>query len=350
VDANGNVVARDQDSFSDDQANRLVSATVGGTTATYSYDGDGKRATKTVGTSAPITYTYDINQSLPMLLSDGTRNYVYGLGLAFSVDTSGNLAVYHTDGLGSVRALTDPNGNIVQTYQADEFGVPALTQGSSAQPFGYAGQQTDAESAFQYLRARMYDPSTGRFLTADPTFGTLPSPLSLNPFLYTLDNPVTLVDPSGFSSSRALHNGAADNQCFSTAGGALWGNVVNALCLEMPLGGEVVVATVDVPFPHLVATLVFAKPPRGGGGGDVLDRLNRESPGRYTTNEEGARKALGLSRIQFRTAMHAVKQAAFTATNPNVIVDTQTGDVLAPSSGDVIGNLYDELRWQGGGQ
>jgi RHS repeat-associated protein len=63
-----------------------------------------------------------------------------------------------------VRALTDPNGNIVQTYQADEFGVPALVQGASSQPFGYAGQQTDAESGFQYLRARMYDPSTGRFL------------------------------------------------------------------------------------------------------------------------------------------------------------------------------------------
>jgi YD repeat-containing protein len=153
VDANGNVVARDQDRFSDDQANRLVSAAVGGTTTTYSYDGDGKRASKTVGTGSPITYTYDVNQWLPMLLSDGTRNYVSGLGLAFSVDTSGNLAVYHTDGLGSVRALTDPNGNIVQTYQADEFGVPALVQGASAQPFGYAGQQADAESGFQYLRS-----------------------------------------------------------------------------------------------------------------------------------------------------------------------------------------------------
>jgi RHS repeat-associated protein len=149
-----------------------------------------------------------------------------------------------------VRALTDPNGNIVQTYQADEFGVPALTQGSSAQPFGYAGQQTDAESGFQYLRARMYDPSTGRFLSADPTFGALPSPLSLNPFLYTLDNPVTLVDPSGFSSSRALHNGAADNPCFSTYLGLFGGDRTRAWCLDRALGGELVYARVGAPSPR----------------------------------------------------------------------------------------------------
>jgi RHS repeat-associated protein len=203
VDANGNVVARDQDAFSYDQANRLVSATVGGTTTTYSYDGDGKRATKAVGTGSPITYTYDINQSLPMLLSDGTRNYVYGLGLAFSVDTSGNLAVYHTDGLGSVRALTDPNGNLVQTYQADEFGVPALVQGTSAQPFGYAGQQTDAESGFQYLRARMYDPSTGRFLQRDPVPGSPDQPQTINPYAYAGNNPTTFADPSGETLCRA---------------------------------------------------------------------------------------------------------------------------------------------------
>ncbi len=105
VNANGNLVARGADSFGYDQANRLKSATVGSTGATYSYDGDGKRSSKTAGSTA-TNYVYDVNASLPVLLDDGARKYVWGLGLAYAVDSSGNPIVYHTDGLGSVQALT----------------------------------------------------------------------------------------------------------------------------------------------------------------------------------------------------------------------------------------------------
>ena len=109
VNSNGNLVARGSDAFGYDQANRLKAASVGGTSSTYVYDGDGKRASKTVG-STQTTYTYDVNASLPVLLDDGTRKYVWGLGLAFAVDQADNPLVYHTDGLGSVRALSDGSG------------------------------------------------------------------------------------------------------------------------------------------------------------------------------------------------------------------------------------------------
>ena len=63
--------------------------------------------------------------------------------------------MYHTDGLGSVRAITDATGSVVQTYQTDEFGVPlaAGTRGTKTQPFGYTGERRDAETGFLYLRA-----------------------------------------------------------------------------------------------------------------------------------------------------------------------------------------------------
>ncbi len=76
------------------------------------------------------SYVYDVNASLPVLLDDDTRKYVWGLGLAFAVDTSGNPLVYHTDGLGSVRALTDGSGNVVQTYQYDEYGNVVSSSGA----------------------------------------------------------------------------------------------------------------------------------------------------------------------------------------------------------------------------
>jgi len=69
--------------------------------------------------------------------TDGTLTYVYGLGLTYTVDVSGTLQVLHTDGLGSVRPITDGSGNLIQTFQSDEFGNPALVQGNNTVPFRY---------------------------------------------------------------------------------------------------------------------------------------------------------------------------------------------------------------------
>lgn len=116
--------------------------------------------------------------------------YVYGLGLAYTVDGSGNVQVVHTDGLGSVRALTDGSGNVTQTFATDEFGNAALTQGGNTEPFRYTGQQLDSETGLYDLRARYYWPSIGRFVTRDSVTGMAVSPLSLNRFSYVLNNPL----------------------------------------------------------------------------------------------------------------------------------------------------------------
>jgi YD repeat-containing protein len=115
VNAAGNLTARGSDSFGYDQANRLTSATVGGTTTIYTYDGDGKRVSSTVGgTTTNCVY---LAAACPVLVDDGSRKYVYGLGPAYSVDkTSAAVQVFHTDGLGSVGAVTDTTGGVTQTY------------------------------------------------------------------------------------------------------------------------------------------------------------------------------------------------------------------------------------------
>jgi hypothetical protein len=48
-----------------------------------------------------------------------------------------------------------------------------------------------------YLRARYYQPEVGRFITKDPWEGDLLSPATLNLYVYTRNNPLNLVDPSG---------------------------------------------------------------------------------------------------------------------------------------------------------
>src|SRR5205823_6732103 len=140
-------------------------------TFNYTYDGDGKRVSSSiVGIVGTANYTYDVASSLPMLLDDGTRKYVWGLGEVYNVDkTTAAAQVYHTDGLGSVRAITDtssPNALVIQTYRTDEFGIPdpSGTMGASTQSLQYTGEQRDAESNLMYLRARTYDPAIGRFM------------------------------------------------------------------------------------------------------------------------------------------------------------------------------------------
>jgi RHS repeat-associated protein len=145
---------------------------------------------------------------LPVLLDDGARKYVWGAsGLAYTVDKStAAVQVYHTDGLGSVRAITDSTGSVVQTYQTDEFGIPVSTNGTSLQPLGFTGEQYDGEDGLVYLRARTYDPNIGRFVQRDKLAGTTLNPQSANRFSYVANNPITFVDSSGLSpnSSKIL--------------------------------------------------------------------------------------------------------------------------------------------------
>ena len=195
TNANGNLVGKGADTFAYDQANHLTSATVAGTTETYAYDGDGVRTSRTVGASPPISYVSDVNTSLPVALEDGARKYVWGVGLAYAVSGS-SIEVYHTDRLGTVRAITDGSGAVTATYPTDEYGVPTASTGSSGQPFGYTGEPRDA-TGLSYLRARYYDPSLGRFLSRDAWAGTGTWPGSLNRYAYVANNPIAGSDPSG---------------------------------------------------------------------------------------------------------------------------------------------------------
>jgi RHS repeat-associated protein len=61
----------------------------------------------------------------------------------------------------------------------------------------YSGEQFDSKIGQQYLRARYYDPATGRFNCLDPFFGNLDASQSLHKYLYTHADPVSGIDPTG---------------------------------------------------------------------------------------------------------------------------------------------------------
>ena len=99
---------------------------------------------------------------------------------------------------GSVRALTDLEGNITDTFSYDAYGN-LLHPSSLFLPtsYLYRGERYDPDLGQYYLRARFYDADLGRFHTLDEYEGRTGEPLSLHKYLYAHANPVTGWDPSG---------------------------------------------------------------------------------------------------------------------------------------------------------
>jgi len=205
-DDNGNQIQRGTDTFMFDHENRLIEAVTRGLTSTSEYNGDGLRMSLTVDDGTPVTteYAWDVNRSLPVVLDDGTNQYVYGLDLISATDGAGAQTYFTFDGLGSTTDLTNGLGVVTGSYTYDVFG--ATLTGPATNYWQFTGEQVDADTGLQYLRARYYDPATGRFLGQDPLSGSQGSPQSQNPYAYALNNPATLTDPTGMYSVMDLLN------------------------------------------------------------------------------------------------------------------------------------------------
>jgi RHS repeat-associated protein len=116
---------------------------------------------------------------------------------------------YHINGHGDITTLSDVNGSIVAQYQYDAWGNIVSQSGTmaSANPYRYAGYQFDESLGLYYLTARYYDSNIGRFMTRDTFQGFKESPLSLNQYAYTKNNPVMYVDHSGHFPWHILFKG-----------------------------------------------------------------------------------------------------------------------------------------------
>jgi RHS repeat-associated protein len=130
------------------------------------------------------------DDALPVVLDDGTNRYLYGLDLIAAIDGSSVATYFLYDGLGSTTELLDEAGAATDAYTYDVFGAVRASTGSSANDWLFTGEQHDADSGLYYLRARYYDPATGRFLSTDPIGAA-------EPYAYVSNNPVNYVDPSG---------------------------------------------------------------------------------------------------------------------------------------------------------
>jgi len=192
-DNNGNLLNDGVTAYTYDSANRLTAVSNQQSASSFLYNGLGDRLWETVNGNT-TTFTMDLNAGLTQALSDGTNTYIYGNGHIAQATGTGT-EYFLGDALGSVRQLTNNSGAISYAKAYDPYGVVTSTSGASSTAYGYTGEF--ASNNLLYLRARMYAPGMGRFLTRDPWNGDANNPLSLNKWNYVSGDPINKTDPTG---------------------------------------------------------------------------------------------------------------------------------------------------------
>jgi RHS repeat-associated protein len=217
-----------------DGGGELTSATSSGTTlGSYTYDGDGLRTSKTT-TAGTQQFTWDGRGSLPVMLSDGTIDYITGPTGAVLEQWSANGATWlFKDAHGSTVAVLGSTGAVSGSYAYSPSGIVISHTGAST-PIQFADAYVDLETGFFYLQARYYDPATSLFISSDPRVA-----VTHQAYTYAANDPLNDVDPMGLWPWTLVAAGVS--VITGIAGVALDGTAVGAV-IGLPLEGISLVA------------------------------------------------------------------------------------------------------------
>ncbi|MCK4764789.1 MAG: hypothetical protein KAW12_21505, partial [Candidatus Aminicenantes bacterium] len=219
-DQNGNTTQKGVQQFTYDYRNQLISAENLNIDVNYRYDPFGRRVEKTTGSST-TKYFYDFNQVIEERDTSNQvlKQYVYGNGVdeILRVDKyeSGNPVpyYYHSNAIGSVTAITDSSGDLVERVSYDTFGMPTIkdangdviNSSSIGNEYLFHGRRYDKTANLYYYRARYYDPIMGRFLQTDP----MGYADSMNLYQAFNQNPMNFIDPFGEIINPRIESGVA---------------------------------------------------------------------------------------------------------------------------------------------
>ena len=216
-DANGNVTGGAGRSLTWTAWNMPASQTQGGQTTTWSYGPEHERY-KMVASGRTTWY---LNPSVHSgghyertQYASGTiehRITLYGGGkpigevLRFEVPSGAAPAAqtryFHSDGQGSITAVTSGTGVVLTRFRYDPWGKQTLAYGSNtgidATRQGHTGHEM-LDGGLTHMNGRLYDPVLARFVSADPHVDNPFDLQSLNRYSYVNNNPLGYTDPSGY--------------------------------------------------------------------------------------------------------------------------------------------------------
>ncbi len=258
-DANGNMTNRAGAAIAWNSLDQPISiAGSSGNASQFQYGPAGNRWQQVATHAGTTETTIYAGELMEKVIRGGTttwRHYIPSPGGIAAVHLRDNNGAtpstrYLTqDHLGSIDRILDASGAVLVSESFAPFGSrrgPAWSgTPSSADLAAIAGVTRDGFTSHEHLDnlglihmgGRVYDPQLGRFLSADP-FVTAPfNGQSLNRYSYVWNNPLSLVDPSGFDPEIPCVESAPNTCARITVIGVEWADVMRALFAGGVLGG-----------------------------------------------------------------------------------------------------------------
>ncbi|MBC7935808.1 MAG: hypothetical protein H7Y86_10705, partial [Rhizobacter sp.] len=173
----------------------------------YSYDAFGRRITKNINGSI-LKYTYSGASQIEERDGANTlRNKTVFNDFLSPVinEKNGQTFYYHANESGSVEAITNSNGRLIEKYSYDAYGKMSrfdslnnpLSSSIAGNRFGFTGQEYDSASGSYRFFFRNYSPETGVFNQRD----LIEYEDGMGMYQYVGNNPANGIDIWGLAAS-----------------------------------------------------------------------------------------------------------------------------------------------------
>lgn len=198
-DAIGNPLTMGDKTFTWRNGRELASYSDTNNNASYIYNNDGIRTSKTVN-NVTTNYYLKGNKIVFEEKNNTVLYYIYNNDELVGFKYNGNIYHYHKNLFGDVIGIYDSNNNEIVTYEYDSWGAIVNTIDNSninlstINPFRYRSYYYDEETKLYYLNSRYYNPAVGRFVNADAYVSTGQGTIGHNMYNYCGNNPVTRSD------------------------------------------------------------------------------------------------------------------------------------------------------------
>ena len=184
-----------------DAANRLVAVNAGNQQTEFTYDGESRVVgIRQLLNGAEVSHRLFVWNGGRISEELDTNSVVtkrfFPQGVQFTTGTNAGMFYYTRDHLGSIRELTDANGNVRARYTYDPFGRRTKVSGDVDADFGFAGMFWSPEASLALTHFRAYDPGLGRWLSRDPLQNAEVHE-GPNVYAYVRNDPVSRTDSTG---------------------------------------------------------------------------------------------------------------------------------------------------------
>ena len=194
-DSRKNMTNNGRSALSYDLRGDLATATGAGYAASYAYNAQHQRVSKTVN-GAQTFFLYDEAGNLAGEYAAGgapIAEHIYVGSLPVGASIGGSILAVHTDYLGTPRALSNGASVAWRWESTDPFGANQPSIQAVVYNPRFPGQYYDQETGLHYNHHRTYDPIFGRYLQPDP----LGVAAGKNPLNYVNQNPLNGTDSTG---------------------------------------------------------------------------------------------------------------------------------------------------------